>query len=83
MPQETFDDLEWSISSLPNGSSTPDEFVEFSYDATAECPHCGETIEGTAQYWCSDDRPTPWLERVDYEPCECQEEEDDDDDEII
>jgi hypothetical protein len=68
MPQETFDDLEWDISEMPIGSSTPDEFVEFSYNATAICPNCGKKIEGTAQYW-SDKIGRTWLERVDYEPC--------------
>jgi len=77
MPQETFDDLEWDISDIPIGSSTPDEFVEFSYNATAECPHCGGTIEGTAQYWSSEQRLGTWLERVDYEPCQCWEEDED------
>ena len=80
MPREIYDELEWSIGELPIESCTPDEFVEFSYNATAECPECGELIEGTARYWSREGVLGSWLERVDYEPCECQSDEEDDDD---
>ena len=69
MPREIYDELEWSIGELPIESCTP-----------AECPECGELIEGTARYWSREGVLGSWLERVDYEPCECQSDEEDDDD---
>ncbi len=76
---ETYDDLEWDIDEMPIGSSTPDEFFELSYRATANCPHCGEEIQGTAQMW-SRDEFSWWLDHVDYEPCNCQDEDEEEDD---
>lgn len=75
---EIFDDLTWEVQTIPIGSSTPDWFFELSYRAVAKCPKCGEEIDGTAQYWSkSEDMTNDWLERIDYEPCECELEDDD------
>lgn len=75
MTIEEFDGLEWEVDDFPIGSSTPDEFYELSYNATATC-ECGEKIEGTAQYWSRDPDMIPaWFSHVDYEPCNCEEDE--------
>lgn len=70
---ETYDDLQWNISDMPVGCSTPDELFEYSYRAETKCPNCGESISGTAQYWSrEEDGNSSWLERIDYAPCECE-----------
>ncbi len=80
MTTEQFDGLDWEIDDFPIGCSTPDEFFETSYRATATC-ECGNEISGVAQYWSRDpDGISSWLERIDYEPCDCEEEIDDEDD---
>lgn len=84
---EEYDDLEWEINDFPIGSSTPDEFFENSYRATAICQGCGNKIDGTANYWSRDESmAAAWLESVDYKPCEyCESadvEEDPEDDEF-
>lgn len=77
---ENYDGLDWDISDIPIGCSTPDELFEYSYRAESECPDCGTPINGTAQYWSRDeDGVSSWLERVDYEPCGCTKYEDEDD----
>jgi hypothetical protein len=76
--QETYNDLIWDIDDIPIGSSTPDEFFELSYRASTSCPDCGNTIDGTAQYWSREEGSGSWLERVDYESCPCEEEVEDD-----
>lgn len=77
---ENYDGLDWDISDMPIGSSTPDDLFELSYRAASECPDCGNSIDGIAQY-CSHNALmlNPWLERIDYEPCECTVSEDEDD----
>jgi hypothetical protein len=81
MDNEFYDDLEWEIGSSI-GSSTPDDKFEISYTATATCPNCGEKIEGEARYWSDDeDMSDVWLQRVDYEQCECAEGEEDEEEE--
>lgn len=70
MPTEIYDDLIWTISTIPSESCTPDEFYELGYRATSECEN-GHRIEGMARYWSRDDGLTGWwLDRIDYEPCE-------------
>jgi hypothetical protein len=81
MEQENYDDLLWDIDDTPVASSTPDEFHELSYRATSECPDCGAELNGYAQYWSrSPDMSLSWLERIDYEYCECQLEKEQDED---
>ncbi len=76
---EMYDDLAWTIGDIPIGSSTPDDMFELDYVAAAQCPRCGGNIEGTAHVWSHDENfISKWLERVDYEPCECNEENEDD-----
>lgn len=75
---ENYDGLDWDISDIPIGCSTPDELFEYSHRAESKCPDCGTPINGTAQYWSRDEGGPSWLERVDYEPCLCQEEDTDD-----
>jgi hypothetical protein len=77
---ENYDGLDWSISNIPIGCSTPDELFEYSYRAETECPDCGKQITGIAQYWSHNEKGlNSWLERIDYEPCECTVSEDEDD----
>lgn len=89
MTREHYDDLEWDIEDIPIGSSTPDHFCELSYRATAVCNNCGNILQGVAQYWSrSEDMFNAWLERIDYDYCECEleeelDEEDDYEDETI
>lgn len=83
--RETYNDLDWDIDEMPIGSSTPDELFEVSFRATAQCPECGSTIHGTANYWSmEEDMSMAWLHNVDHEPCESCEEDlpDEDDDEF-
>ncbi len=77
--KENYDDLNWDIEDMPVGSSTPDDLFEWSYPASTKCPDCGNPIDGTAQYWGRDeDGISSWLQRIDYEPCPCEEEDTDD-----
>lgn len=78
MPVEIYDDLTWDIGEIPIGSSTPDDFFELSYNATTNCPNCNEEIHGEAQYW-SRDESDYYLERIDYDPCDCDEADENDD----
>lgn len=81
MENEIYDNLEWEISILPIGSSTPDMFFELVYAATTKCPHCGLEITGEASYFSdTEDMADMRLESIYYEECECQEEDDDDED---
>lgn len=76
---EIYDDLTWEIGETPVGFSTPDDLFEYSHRATTSCPHCGVEISGTAQIWSRNENMIgAWLERVDYEPCHCDEKEDED-----
>ncbi len=87
---EQYDELDWDISEIPIGSSTPDELYELSYRATTQCPDCGEEIRGIANYHSHDGSfgAASWLASIDYEECECQKQPSwldglDDDDEDI
>lgn len=81
---EQFDDLTWEIDDTPLWFSTPDEFYEVTFNATAICEN-GHQIEGVASYFSrEDDMSGAWLHWIDYEPCfECEnmEDEDEEDDE--
>ena len=80
---ESYDELEWDVGEMPVCSSTPDWCFELSYPATTTCPHCGDEISGTAQYWSrSEDFSNMWLERIDYEYCECQSEDELEEDDL-
>jgi hypothetical protein len=79
---EHYNGLNWGIGELPIGSSTPDDLFELSFRASARCQECGNTIEGTANYWSRhDDMSMAWLNNIDYEPCEnCVGEDDEEND---
>lgn len=66
--RENHNGLQWEVDEIPIGTSTPDEFTEYSYRATATCPNCGDEIRGTANYWT--DGVMTWLQSIDHNPCE-------------
>jgi hypothetical protein len=84
---ETYEGIVWDIDEIPIASSTTDELFELDFRATGKCPECGGTINGTAHVWSRDENfIDAWLERVDFDECECNseetEKEDYDDDEF-
>lgn len=78
-----YDGLEWEIDDFPIGSSTPDDLFELSYRATTICEN-GHDMEGVANFWShNEDMSNPWLNDIEYIPCEeCDEEEIDEDDDF-